>query len=243
MRTAVLLILPLIFVSACTNPRPPEGILAQEGFDTFATPRAFDGPGTIYRIDGEGRRYLVTTLDIILPDSEEEVVPKFTSQRELTVNQLLESVGAKAELLPAKVSANLNIKSNTTIESTTAGRIRLSDEKVDAALLKWRASTEPDDASKYYLIREIVATPGLRYKVEKGWLAAAVVDFKYLNVAGYKGEPKLVNADTIELDTKFSKPMNVWYKAQRITFLPALGAGEGQFAVVKKNVPKGTLGL
>jgi len=222
---------------------PPVGVVAEEGFEAFATPRSFDGAGTIYRIDSEGKRYLVGNLDVKVPDGADEVIPSYTTKKEISVTQLLESIGAKAELIPASLNSNFNIKSNASIEGTNGYRVQLSDTLVDGALLKWRSSVTPVEGSKYYLIRETIQTPSLKYKVEKNWLMSAVVDIKYLQVAGYKGEPKITTANTLELDAKFTKPMNVWYKAQLVTFKPGLGAGGAQFIVVKEDIKAGILGL
>lgn len=233
-----------ISIGGCKSLEAPVGAPGLEGFVAFATPRDFDGPGTIYRIDPESKRFKVTKLETKPATGGEERIPKFTSTRDLSLSQLLEAIGAKAELLPATVNSELSSKRNTVIEATTGNRLQLSDEDVSAALQNWVSKNKPVAGSKYYLIRETIATQTLSYKISKDWLATIGLDLRVLNVAGYKGGLKAASGDALELDTKFDKALNVWYKAEQVSFEPALGAGPNQYKIKLIPLSAGqTLGL
>lgn len=218
-------------LAGCSPLQPPKAPgLSHEGFEAFATPRTFDGPGTIYRIDPDGKRFLVATIKLKTSGGA-EVVPKYSSTRDLSLNQLLESIGANAAALPAKATSELSSKSSTTIEATKAFRAISSDDDVTAALSAWATSAKPRPGSTYYLVRETISTNSLSYKVNRSWLANLALDIQALKVAGYKGEGKTAGEDTLELNTQFEQMMNVWYKADLVRFSKALGAGADQYNV------------
>ncbi|MEH0166730.1 hypothetical protein [Roseateles microcysteis] len=230
-------------LSGCATqpPRPPVGAPELEGFEAFATPRTFDGPGTVYRIDSDGKRFPVAEI-VFRVRSGEEAIPKYKSRRDLSLNQFLEALGASAEAMPASVKVNLSNVRSANIEATTGQRQYVQDNDVEPTLLAWADKTDPKAENEYYLIREVIATPALTYKVDKQWLVSLTVDVKALKAAGYKGEAKDDGVDSLEMDRRFDKPMNVWYKAERISFRRAMGAGPGspKYTVDRKTL-KGVL--
>lgn len=240
--TTVVVVLLVLFGCAQKPLSPPVGSPGSEGFEAFATPRSFDGPGTIFRIDGEGKRFPVSEITFKVQDGIEEI-PKASSSRVLSLNQLLEALGASAAAMPASVQANLSRTATTSIESTTAQRRFVRDDDVVAAMMGWATRAKPNGDSVYYLIRETISTPGLVYKVDKNWLASINVDVQALKAAGYKGEAKASSGDTLEMNRTFSQPLNVWFKAEKIVVKPALGAGPGQYSVERSPVTAKTLGF
>lgn len=221
---------------------PPVGALEAEGFEAFATPRSFDGPGTIFRIDGEKKRFPVTEIIFKVQDGTEEI-PKASSSRVLSLSQFLEALGASAVQMPASVKANLSRTTTTNIESTTAKRRFVRDDEVVTTLRNWATQARPAGDSVYYLIRETVSTPSLVYKVDRNWLASLNLDVKALKAAGYTGEAKASSGDTLEMNRTFAEPLNVWFKAERIVIKPALGAGPGQYTIERAPVSAAFLGL
>jgi hypothetical protein len=232
MKFSVTLTLATLTLVAGCIPRVeiPTGVLEREGFDSFATPRSFDGPGTIYRIDNDGKRFLVTTIQLKSSGGEEQI-SKYTSTRELSLSNVLETIGVKADALPAAVKAELSAKSNVTVDATKASRLRVADEDREAAVAAWAAKAKPAPGSVYYLIRETVGTKSLKYTVGRGWLASLGLDVKALNTAGYKGEAKAAANDGLELDAQFDQPLYVWYKAEKLVLNSALGAGPNQYII------------
>lgn len=229
-------------LTACQTPKPPVGILGSEGFEAFATPRAFDGPGTIFRLDSEHRRFFVDSVAFTTTGGQEMLAAQ-ESSREMTLAQVVESIGASAAALPIRVSTDLSSKRFTSIKATTAERSRTSDKDVEDALRRWATTAKPVVGSEYWLIRETVSTPGLTYKVSNSWLAGLGLNAEALNKAGYKGEIKATSGDTLEMDTKFTNPLNVWYKAEKVVFSPAFGVGPNQYTVTRTPATGIPLGL
>ncbi len=234
-----------ISLPACqTVPEPPDGVLTLEGFEAFATPRAFDGPGTIFRIDPDRKRLFVDSI-AFKTSGGQEFLPSVESSRELSLAQVAESIGAAAGALPVKVTADLSSKRLTSIKATSAERSRTSDKDVEDALRQWATTAKPAPGNEYYLIRETVATLSLTYKVSKSWLASLGLSAESLNRAGYKGEVKNTGGDSLEMDAVFTKPLNVWYKAEKVSFKPMLGVGAGsnQYIVERTPVSGSAIGL
>jgi hypothetical protein len=228
----------------CQGVRPPVAEpLAAEGFEAFPTPRAFDAPGTIYRVDSGGKRFEVSTLPVSPRARGEEAIPKMTRTSEISLKQLVETLGAKAAALPVKATSNLSSTSSTTVESTSGVRTVLSDDELNAALSAWATNTRPAPGNTYYVIRETIAAPGVTYKVSQNWLASLDLDVKSLKAAGYNGEAKAGANNTLELDTKFGKNLNVWYKSEEVTFSQALGAGPNQFVARRTPLTRAAPGL
>jgi hypothetical protein len=225
------------------HPAPPVGNLGLEGFEAFATPRSFDGPGTIYRLDKDGKRFLVASLDVVNAVRGKEVIPKFTSSRDLSISQLLESIGVAAAKLPANANINMTSSRKTSLETTNGDRKEIADGDILTVLNKWKASTKPIEDNKYYLIRATIASDNVDYKVDKSWLFYAKLDLSILNLAGYKGSANSKSEDTLELESRFDEKMNIWFKAERIFFDKALGIGGDQTVIRLAPAQKGELGL
>ncbi|WKB55690.1 hypothetical protein [Eleftheria terrae] len=225
---------------ACGTPELPS--VPREGFEAFSTPRSFDGPGTIYRIDADKKRFLVTTVVFKASGGGVEYLPSFASKRELSLSSLIETIGLKAEALPASAQGKLGSTRMATVQSVGGRRAVTSDEDVEGALRTWATTAQPMDGSVYYLIRETIATEGLTYKVSHEWLAQLGLDAQALNSAGYRGEVRGGASDVLELDAKFPSAMNVWFKAEKVVFNKALGVAGSQYNVVRTTA-QGELGL
>ncbi|GLT22943.1 hypothetical protein GCM10007933_24040 [Zoogloea oryzae] len=245
MSTVTLLtVAAVLALGGCTStpPTPPVGPLESEGFETFVTPRSFDGPGTIFRIDAEKKRYPVAEITFKVREGE-EALPKYSSSRVLAMNNLLEALGASTAKIPASIKANLSRTTTVSIEASTGRRQYVRDDDLTAALRGWATQAKPTGESVYYLIRETISTPELSYKVDKNWLASAELDVKVLKAAGYSGDAKVSGGDILEMNRTFSKPLNVWFKAEKIVIRPALGAGPGQYLIERTPISASILGL
>src|SRR6266568_6162421 len=83
------------------RPRFPTAPLANglkyPGFQTFPTPRTFDFPGTVFRIDRSGTRFVVTTLPVSC-ESGREALGSYTTTGSWTLSALLRYLaGGSAE--------------------------------------------------------------------------------------------------------------------------------------------------
>jgi len=241
-RTSLIsILLGSALLAGCPSaPLKPPSPVSSEGFEPFATPRSFNGPGTIFRLDEAGKLFPVAGIRFEVQEGV-EVIPKMTFARVLSLSQFLEALGASTATIPASVRANLSRTTTANVESTTAKRRYVFDEDIEPAMLKWASTAKPIGGSTYFLIRETIVTPGLVYKVDRNWLASLNVDIKVLKAAGYTVEPKGSSADTLEMSAVFSEPLNVWFKAERITLTQPLGGAPGNYQVARVPVSASVL--
>ncbi|CAM4111653.1 hypothetical protein [Pseudoalteromonas byunsanensis] len=232
----LLTIICILSLFSCTNtPQPPVGILSSEGFAAFTTPRSFDNPGTVYRINENGKRFKVTEIQVPIENGMEEL-PKLSSLQTMSLGQLLQSIGASSDKLSASIKLNLSRTKSILLEANTGKRFTTRDDDVDNAFIAWAATAKPKDNSRYFIIRETVATKQLNYKVQSDWLNELKLDTDALELAGYEGNASVNGQDILEMNREFSDYRNVWYKAEEVTLNKVLGAGPSQYEVNRTPV-------
>jgi len=233
------LVLSLVACTAIAPPVPPNF----EGFEAFASAREFDGPGTIYKIT-DGKRFTVATVDLSTRDVGVEVIPKFARKHNLSLDQFLKTLGVSATLIPASATANVSASNDIVIEATRGNRIRNDDDRVVLeALEKWKPRVKPPAGDEYFLVREVIRTTKFKYSVSNNWLGQIGLDVQSLKSAGYKGSANIGQGATLSLDGVFDNPLNIYYKAQRISFDDGLGVGPGNFIIKLGPAQQGKLGL
>lgn len=223
-------------LSACAGiPSGPRTILSVEGFKSFPSARAFDLPGTIYRIDPSGDIYQVDAIADVEPKIGDEVVPELTSTSTFTIAALLKTVGAT---LPTNASASLSRTSNVTTKCVAGFRRYLTDYQVDSKLPAVLARNTIRGNNKYYLIRETVASKSLTFSAKKSWVADAGIEPEFRAAMEANARLNWGMTDEFSMDKTFNEPMQIWYKAERLIITIPDGAAPGQFNV--KTVPATT---
>ncbi len=224
-----------IALASCSVVKPiPETSVSAEGFQSFASARSFDPPGRIYRVAPNGEVYGVVTLPLT-PKRGKEVIPKMVEKRELTLGQILNTVGADAVRLPAKLEAALISKHEVTMESVNGEREYVDDAEVDkAAGDAMRGITiRPND--KYYVIRETIRTDNAIFSSSKSNLVSLGVEAEFKNVVSTKSTLKWDDSASYSISKKFDEPLRLWYKAERLAVKPALGSAPGQPPTVTRT--------
>src|ERR1700730_1320420 len=97
-RALVATVAVLLF-SGCP-PKPPKPLstlpdLGLTGFQTFPTPRTFDGPGTVFRITRERIRFPVTRLNVPVEQAGDESFANYTKKVEWSLGFVLKYLGAQ----------------------------------------------------------------------------------------------------------------------------------------------------
>lgn len=131
-------------------------------FKTFPTPRTFDAPGTIFRIDREGHKFTVMQLQVPVSKGN-EALTSYTESGAWTLKGLLHFLS----LHNSKVSSDANMNLNHAVKVKLSGglRERTLDTDVDAAIQRSQLAFRGD--SKYYIIRETIAVSAIDYDFEE----------------------------------------------------------------------------
>jgi hypothetical protein len=212
----------LLVGCAASTPTIPNPF--EKGFVAFESPRDFDGPGQVYRVDPKGAVYHVGEIKVE-PKTGTEQSKGIRTKVNWSLATALKYTGASLGGLSPEASAQFSHERSVTIESTSVTRQYLEDtdnpEKKVTELLgtvKYR----PDN--KYYLIRETAATKEINVKGSRKSLGNAKVQAELKSVISGNAELKYDNESSFSLVAKFPKDMRVWYKPERLEPQMAMGA-------------------
>lgn len=197
----------LIFLTLCVyaQPLPPNAIL--RNFRPFSTPRTNGRPGEVYRIDKEGRRFIVEDVRAIKAKTSEEgnLVGRmyFTSDELLT---MLNLEFDRIKVIPVEVSIDNAIREYN--EQSVVDRVLYENEKIRELVV--------DENSKYYIIRETISTkkitfrfsPDIYKRIKKG--AQVLKEIKSSQELDFP----------YEIQKKFKQSKRIFYLDQRIKIEP-----------------------
>ena len=194
------LFLFLLFTSIAIFAQAPQNSLLKN-FKPFETPRTNDRPGTVYRINQDGLKFIVKDIFQIKSD---------ISNDGTLIGQMTFS---KDELLTM-----LNINFNTefvTVEVEIKDAEREFTEQANIDLVLWENDIAEqimrDEKSIYYLIRETVATQNITYRFDKN--SYSIITTGKSNLKERTGE----GIDFMyELTKKFNEPKRLFYLEEKI---------------------------
>ncbi len=205
LKKRIVLFLILLTFGLNAQQLPPNAIL--KNFRPFSTPRTNGRPGEVYRIDKEGRRFIVEDVKAIKAKTSEEgnLVGRmyFTSDELLT---LLNLEFDRIKVIPVEVSIDQALREYN--EQSTVDRVLYENEKIRELVV--------DENSKYFIIRETISTkkitfrfsPDIVKRIKKGSQALTEIkskeelDFPY------------------EIQKKFKQKKRIFYLDQQIKIEP-----------------------
>ncbi len=138
--------------------------LLQTGWQFFGNPTTLEPPGTVFRIDSQGRRFLVTVLSLDIKKGLEAAGRKsesVTTTGEIFLRFLKLRYGGRGELKKQAVLEFEMMKPER--ESTT-------DLEVDHQMKSLFAKVELRRDSRYFIIRETRSAAGMHFKLDEAWL-------------------------------------------------------------------------
>ncbi len=204
---AKLFTLLLIFfsISLFAQSLPPNAIL--KDFRPFDTPRTNGRPGEVYRIDKNGRRFIVEDVRAIKAKTSEE--GNLVGRMYFTSNELLTLLNLefdRIKIIPVEVSIDQALREYN--EQSMVDKVLYENGKIRDLVV--------DENSKYFIIRETISTkkitfrfsPDIVKRIKKGALALKEIksseelDFPY------------------EIQKKFKKPKRIFYLDQQIKIEP-----------------------
>ncbi|MCF7974175.1 MAG: hypothetical protein K9N55_10195 [Phycisphaerae bacterium] len=202
------------------------------GWQFYPKPTTLDPPGTVFRIDDKGRRYIVDYLEV-----------KTTKGKEASgkiVRSSQASVGLLASLFGVdKVGIGVKAKKieRLVFEIIDSVKEETTDVSIGEVLDPFRAKLDYRADNRYFIIRDTRMASAMKYILSEQLVndisggAAALEDFSV------EGEFKRLKEGEYELIQEFDGPMRIMFLPEEIA--PAgvvLGGGEpplGYFKVTE----------
>lgn len=195
--------------------------ILERGWQFYSKPTTLEPPGSVFRIDAEGRKYEVGTLTAI-PKAGDEA---FGRHRE--------SIAANTSMLARFLDVNLKAQAQKTdvliFEMNGAVREVLDDADVDAVIdaflqkLRYRAD------NRYFLIRESRRATEMTYHLTRSQVDELGGSATLASKAKLEGTMfKADRGDEFLLQQKFAAPMRVMFLTEEIKPITAALAAERQ---------------
>lgn len=196
---------------------PPVGALLP-GWQFYSNPTSTDPPGTVFRIDPEGRRYIVDTLTVATQSGDEAAG---TVEEAVNAN-----VGMVARLVGlGDTEASLSAQKTERFEYGISDPVReyVSDAELGKVLPAFLDALDYRKGHRYFVIRETRKASAMRYSLTQ----QQVNDFGGKASVSEKlsAESKLFSSDSsgrYTLKQTFKMPMRVMFLPEEIR---AVGAG------------------
>ena len=203
---------------------PPE-IVIEPGLKAFPTPRAFDGVGTITRIDREGVSHPFAMLKVTPPPTlNPEQLPQY---------KMTDTVGASLLLsflrkLAGSPSVGGVVGKTVVLSFTAVGtqRERSNDLDLRQALKPILGQLDFSDGSRYYLISETVLADSIAYTVAQSQVDSLGGSANLQNVAKGNVGIRRNGSSEYTLIARLRPPMRIFYKAEEI-----LPVGSGGYTI------------
>jgi len=187
--------------------------LKYPGFQTYPTPRTFDGPGTVFRLTADQHRYSVTLLKANVDKVGTEEFPNYSSDVKWSVGALVNFL--KLRLLSApEVGADLSRQVQVNIRLGTGHRERTYDDDIDQALKSAHIPYRRD--SRYFVVREAIAVDSLNITANPTTSAGADAHATLNGVATVEGNVHWQDESKKSLVRAFVPPHYVFYLVDEI---------------------------
>lgn len=225
---AIVLVTLVISLSGCNGPKAVVGLdpntIRYPGFETFPTPRTFDGPGTVFRIDRTGKRHFVAHLPVKVSGPHAEALATSADVSSVSIHAVAQLLANPSAFQNVAGSAGANSSALQTVDLGTGNRSRTDEGEMDAAI---RASTfEFKPGNRYYVVREAIAVGKIEYVFAEwvGTNASLMATLKSIatGTAGITWQ----DAAARRMSQTFTTPHYLFFLPDEI-FPPAPGVFEG----------------
>lgn len=184
--------------------------LRYPGFETFPTPRSFDGPGHVFRVDGAGKKFTVTQLGVRVDPVGEEEFPEYHQKSDWGAN-------AVAKFMSVALSAGMSSDYTLEVSLGPGSRERTYDLDIDEQLLAAQLDFKP--GNRYYVVRETIAVP---------WVKMTLLDTNEANARLRNAIDKKIiddatlgwswtSNDKVSLVRSFRTPHRLFFLADELT--------------------------
>jgi hypothetical protein len=184
------------------------------GFQTFPTPRTFDGPGTIFRITPDQVRFAVVNLKVPVEKAGKEIFANYHKTNEWSLASILKFMGASKLFGDAQVSVDLGSDTEVTLNIGEGNRERTYDGDVDSSLRVAAIDYRKD--SRYYIIRETISVSQISYRFGNERNLTAGLNAAIKKLVETTNDLKWKGAQQTELVQHFDGLHRIFYTAEEI---------------------------
>ena len=225
------------FNSRNTKPIVEPDVVSYDDFDTYPTPRTFDGPGYVFRVDQEKKKFPVLKLDVRVESSGWESFSRQVKTTTWKLGALGEFLGDSKVVEQLKASGNADAEVRTEIELGTGSRYRTYDADIEVAVKKAKITYRRD--SRYYVVREAVAVKKITLKIDREGGIDAKVEANLKKLARADGKTSVVLKDNTQLIADFgNEELFIFYKVDRL-LPPGSGSQKsGEWQVLSPAEPE-----
>jgi hypothetical protein len=209
-----------------------------DGFVLFAMPTTADPPGTIFRIDQDHKRFIVTDLSGVIPVHRARVeIPEFTNTQQTKVGFLVSILQQFGVLEGPTIETNLGVTRALSVRVDSAVHEFTRDDEVERAIRQRLEKLRRRQGSQYYIVRETINARRAAFTFSRDFVSDVGGSAKIAAAANAKAGVEWKTENGYVLNARFAVPHRVFYKAERLV-LPAGGlGGVGDFQRVPVTEP------
>ena len=188
----------------------------EPGWQFYSKPTTLDAPGTVFRIDDDGRRYIVANLKIKTTKGKE------AAGRSLKSGEA--SVGILASLFGLEkfgVGAKGKKVERLEFEIINPVKEETTDLAIDAVLDPFLEQLEYRADNRYFIIREARLASAMKYIMSERLVNDISGGTPAIENLEVEGEFKRVNKGEYELNQTFDEPMRVMFLPEEIAPISA----------------------
>lgn len=226
----VLIIVPVVLVSACSTPKAPDPTPKNVGFQCLPVPSELMEAGSIFEVDQLGITGRIGSVDTVTVLKDRAVAfPNYSANINYKVGFLLSTL----EKLTAKTgwSASLGADASSSASvSSTYGDLKLdiTEGQPEANAEAWFKSRgfKVQQGKRYFFVREAIKAKEVAYEIKSADLFKLGGEAKVEELA--KGKLDIFERQkdgSYKANGKFSTPLNVCIKPREII---AIKAATGQ---------------
>lgn len=190
--------------------KKPDGMLP-EGWQFYSRPSNLEPPGTVFRIDGERRRFIVARLDPQIDSGAEPGVSK-TESVETRIGVFAGLIGLQAWNASIGESKARVLQ----YEITEPVRASTTDAAIDLVLQPFISATNFRPENRYYVIREVRSASAMKYILSNEILGELGGKANVTAVVGAGVNFTQKDANVHELTQQFPERLGVMYLAEEI---------------------------
>lgn len=208
--------------------KKPRAVL-DPGWQFYSKPTTLEPPGSVFRIDRNGRRFLVDSLDATI-DTGTEVVGKTEQIVEVSTNIL-------AKLFGGYRGVEIDSKGHKTerfqFEMVDTERETITDKAIDDILPKFAKRVVYRKESRYFIIREARSATKLHYVLTEGLFNAVGGEASLRESMGGSGNLSIKKGKRYVLSQTFPERMRIMFLPEEIVMTgSSLSGGIPEFGTV-----------
>jgi hypothetical protein len=205
----------ILAIAACSTAPTPKTIadapVFEPGFQIFPSPRTFDAPGTIFRVDAEQIRHPVVDLSGMLNIvPRDEVIPRLSVQGAFSIGAFLTWLGGE------KRGAQYQRVDSITVAVTGAKREQAFETSLDKVLDSARHVIDWGRPGKIYLITETVLADSVQIRLSTSTAISVGDSLKTDSARAHGISVQWRPQRAAEISVRFPKPYRVFYKVEQV---------------------------